>query len=206
VLVSGADSRGLFKSGEKINKEVWFLNKKLFVVIIFFCVITSIFVGKMEKDMNYENRLRVHDYAMSYLTNRNYNINSFSLIEDEDVVLFSSEDKFGIGSFYINEENNITNSISIVDITNNHVAYTQIVGKNRCFITIFFNDEKLKAEATKIHVTYKGDLPQSILKFEEAKTYGNAEMTSYKGKLRTIDLIQYFDRSNMELGRSQQSI
>lgn len=174
-------------------------NILIFVAIILFISTgcDSKLVEQKKFDENLENIIK------EYTEKNDLTLLGGSITDDEEVIVFENDYKYGIASFYKEDESNeIKHNISIIDKSDKleSVVYAQIKAKQGYYIGVFIIDEKLASNTDQIEIQYLDQIENAPISTQVSLGDGNSQIieSSYK-KIREIKTIKLYNSDFKEI-------
>jgi hypothetical protein len=146
-----------------------------------------------------QHNQKLNEYQQEYVRKNEIDVIWKARNESEEIIAFSKLNEYGIALFYSESgEDEIKYDVSKITKSDEleKVVYTQIIGKNDCYIGIFIDDEKLLQKASSIKITFEDDPNKEMFAIQQTIIKTKAQILQYESDNQRIIKSIYIKNEN----------
>jgi len=179
-------------------------------IILLVLLVSIVFIGSSSNENTTKSTIDQYNQKLDEFQQEFINENELNAIwkgsnENEEIIAFENSNGYGIVSFYLeNETDEIKYEISQIPKSDDlkDVIYTEIKGKDDCYIGLFINNDELLKKTSSIMITFSDDLikkPSKIIQSISSVEI-NAQIVSYESdNIRTNKSIYFLNDNNQKI-------
>lgn len=179
-------------------------------IVLFGLLVSIVFAGYLNNESSTNNTINQYNQKIDELKQEFVKENDLNVIwrahnEYEEIIAFENSNEYGIASFYLkNKTDEIKREVSVIPKSDDlkDVIYTEIEGKNDCYMGIFINNNELLKKTNSIMITFSDNLiekPNKIIQSISSVEI-KAQIITYESDIiRTNKSIYLLDVNNQKI-------